>query len=165
VREAACWVCCWPCCRPSPAPKLRATTTPRLSYVRTPDLELVWFEPLGYLAPHAVRTFTNSLKWQQRMFGWTPSERTAVLLKDGSDYGHAAAMAMPRNRLFFDIAPLSHAFETYPASERLYSLMNHELVHVVQGDLANDDDRFWRRTFLARSRRRPASRSRCCSAT
>ena len=121
-----------------------------LSHIRTPDLELVWVEPLGYLAPHAIRTFTNSLKWQQRTFGWTPSERTAVLLKDGSDYGHAAAMAMPRNRLFFDIAPLSHAFETYPASERLYSLMNHELVHVVQGDLANDDDRFWRRVFAGK---------------
>jgi hypothetical protein len=118
-----------------------------MSYVRTPDLELVWFEPLGYLAPHATRTFTNSLKWQQRMFGWTPSERTAVLLKDTADYGHAAAMAMPRNRLMFDVAPLSHAFETYPASERLYSLMNHELVHVVQGDLANDEDRSFRRLF------------------
>src|SRR5262249_698602 len=41
----------------------------------------------------------------------------------------------------------SHAFETYPASERLYSLMNHELIHIVQGDIANDDDRWWRRFF------------------
>jgi len=118
-----------------------------LSFVQTPDLELVWFEPLGYLAPHAVRTFTNSLQWQQRMFGWTPTERTAVLLKDTADYGHAAAMAMPRNRLMFDVAPLSLAFETYPASERMYSLMNHELVHVVQGDLANEDDLRFRRLF------------------
>lgn len=120
------------------------------SYVETPDLRLIWFEPLGYLAPHATRTFTSSAAWQRRMFGWTPSEPTTVLLKDHADFGHASATAMPRNRLFFDIAPLSHAFETYPASERLYSLMNHELVHVVQGDLANDDDRFWRRLFYGK---------------
>jgi hypothetical protein len=121
-----------------------------MSYVETPGLRLIWFEPLGYLAPHSIRTFTNSLKWQQRMFGWSPSEPTTVLLKDSSDYGHASAMAMPRNRLTFDIAPLSHAFETYPASERLYSLMNHELVHVVQGDLANDEDRRLRRLFMGK---------------
>jgi hypothetical protein len=121
-----------------------------MTYLETPDLRLIWFEPLGYLAPHATRTFTNSAAWQRRMFGWTPSEPTTVLLKDHADYGHASATAMPRNRLFFDIAPLSHAFETYPASERLYSLMNHELIHVVQGDLANDDDRFWRRLFAGK---------------
>jgi hypothetical protein len=121
-----------------------------MSYLETPDLRLIWFEPLGYLAPHSIRTFTNSLRWQQRMFGWSPSEPTTVLLKDHSDYGHASASAMPRNRLTFDIAPLSHAFETYPASERLYSLMNHELVHVMQGDLANEDDQRYRRFFLGK---------------
>jgi len=121
-----------------------------MTYLETPDLRLIWFEPLGYLAPHAVRTYTNSLNWQKRMFGWTPSEPTTVLLKDHSDYGHASATAMPRNRLFFDVSPLSHAFETYPASERLYSLMNHELVHVVQGDVANEEDRRWRRFFLGK---------------
>jgi len=121
-----------------------------MSYLETPDLRLIWFEPLGYLAPHSIRTFTNSFRWQQRMFGWSPSEPTTVLLKDHSDYGHASASAMPRNRLTFDIAPLSHAFETYPASERLYSLMNHELVHVMQGDLANEDDRRYRRLFLGK---------------
>jgi hypothetical protein len=127
-----------------------------MTYLETPDLRLIWFEPLGYLAPHATRTFTNSAAWQRRMFGWTPSEPTTVLLKDQADFGHASATAMPRNRLFFDIAPLSHAFETYPASERLYSLMNHELVHVVQGDLANDDDRLWRRIFLGKVTPTPA---------
>ncbi|HEX4883168.1 MAG TPA: hypothetical protein VFX05_03445 [Casimicrobiaceae bacterium] len=120
------------------------------SYLDTPDLRLVWFEGLEYLAPHAVRTFTNSLAWQRRMLGWEPSERTTVLLRDWADYGNALAMSAPRNYLAFDVAPLSHAFETYPASERLYTLMNHELVHVAQGDLANSDDRAWRRFFLGK---------------
>ena len=53
-------------------------------------------------------------------------------------------MAAPHSRLFLDIEPLSHAFETYPASERMYTLMNHELVHVVQGDIASEEERRWR---------------------
>ena len=121
-----------------------------MSYVETKDLKLIYFDPLAYLAPYAVRTFTNSLEWQRRMFGWVPSEPTVVLLKDLSDYGNAAAGVAPHSRLVFDIAPQSHAFETYPASERLYALMNHELVHIVQGDIANDEDRRWRRFFLGK---------------
>ncbi len=95
-----------------------------------------------------MRTFTNSLAWQRRMFGWAPSEPTIVLLQDFTDYGNAHTYAAPRNMLIFDIAPLSLAFETYPASERMYSLMNHELIHVVQSDIASEQDRSWRRFFL-----------------
>ncbi len=120
------------------------------SRVETKDLRLVYFDPLGYLVPHAVRTFTNSLAWQRRMFGWVPSEATTVLLKDFSDYGGAATLATPHDRLFIDVAPLSHAFETYPASERMYTLMNHEMVHVTQGDIATEEDRRWRRFFLGK---------------
>ena len=36
-----------------------------LSYVETKDLRLIYFDSLGYLVPHAVRTFTNSLEWQR----------------------------------------------------------------------------------------------------
>ncbi|HET9340259.1 MAG TPA: hypothetical protein VFQ55_14760 [Casimicrobiaceae bacterium] len=120
------------------------------NYVETENLKLIWFEPLGYLAPHVTRTFTNSLAWQRRMFGWTPSEPTIVLLKDLSDFGYASAAAAPRGRLLFDVAPVSREFETFPASERFYQLMNHELVHIAQGDVANDADRFWRRAFLGK---------------
>ncbi|MGE5339597.1 MAG: hypothetical protein ACM3PU_17335 [Gemmatimonadota bacterium] len=121
-----------------------------MSYVDTKDLKLVYLDPLGFLAPYAIRTYTNSLNWQRRTFGWTPSEPTTILLRDSSDYGNAITWAAPRNLLYFDVAPLSHAFETYPASERLYTLMNHEMVHVVQGDVANDEDRTWRRRFFGK---------------
>ena len=83
-----------------------------MSYVETNDLKLIYFDPLGYLVPHAVRTFTNSLAWQRRTFGWVPSESSIILLKDLSDYGNAAALVAPHNRLIADIAPQSHAFET-----------------------------------------------------
>ncbi len=118
-----------------------------MSYVKTKDLTLVYFDSLGYLVPHAVRTFTNSLEWQRRTFGWVPSEPVTILLKDFSDYGNASTWSAPRNSVFFDIAPLSHAFETFPATERMYTLMNHELVHSAQGDVADSEDRRWRRFF------------------
>jgi hypothetical protein len=133
-----------------PVAHTSAQTSLGLSYVQTKDLRLIYFDQLGYLAPHAVRTFTNSLEWQRRTFGWVPSEITTVLLADLSDYGNASTWSAPHNTAFFSIAPLSHAFETYPASERMYSLMNHELVHVVQGDIANEEDRRWRRFFLGK---------------
>src|SRR4051812_48572892 len=119
-----------------------------LSFVLTKDLRLVYFDPtLAYLEPHAVRTFTAALEWQRRVLGWEPYEKTSVLLKDFSDYGNAGASALPRNTLRFDIAPVSYAFETFSASERLYSIMNHELTHVGTMDIANDQDRWWRHLF------------------
>ncbi len=121
-----------------------------MGYLETPELRLIWFDILEYLAPHVIRTFTNSLAWQRRTLGWEPSERTTVLLKDFSDYGNATATQAPHNRLRFDVAPLAHDFETYPAGERLYTLMNHELVHIAQGDLANGEDRAWRRLLFGK---------------
>lgn len=122
-----------------------------LSYVLTKDMCLVYMDPtLSYLEPHAVRTFANSMAWQKRTFGWIPYEPVTVLLKDFSDYGNASAGASPRNALTFDIAPLSHAFETYPASERMYSLMNHELTHVATMDMYSSQDLFWRHFFAGK---------------
>jgi len=119
-----------------------------LAYVQTPDMRLIYLDPtLAYLEPYAVRTFANSMAWQRRIFGWRPYERVRVLLKDFSDYGNASAGAAPINNLNFDIAPLSLAFETYPASERMYSLMNHELVHVATMDMSTAEDRSWRGFF------------------
>ena len=118
-----------------------------LSYVQTKDLNLIYFDWLKPLVPHAVRAFTNSLAFQRKTFGWNPSEPTIVLLEDRSDYGEAVTNTLPHDRVVIDVAPISHAFETFPASERIYTLMNHELVHAVQGDMATTDDRRWRRIF------------------
>lgn len=118
-----------------------------ISQLETDDLSLYFYDSLSYLAPHAARTFTNSFTWQRRMFGWVPSEPTTVLLQDFRDYGTAVAYSAARNTIVVDVAPLSLAFETFPASERMYGLMNHEINHVVQGDIASEEDRRWRRFF------------------
>ncbi len=133
-------------CALASAPRAAEQSPLGLSYVETKDAKLVYFDPtLTYLTPHALRTFTNALDWQRRILAWEPYERTTVLLKDFSDYGNASASPLPRNTLRFDIAPVSYAFETYSATERLYSIMNHELTHVATTDTWSDEDRWWRR--------------------
>jgi hypothetical protein len=133
-----------------PAAVLAEESPVGISQVDTKDLRLYYLDPLGYLVPHAVRTFTNSLEWQRRMFGWVPSEPMIIELQDFADYGNAATSVAPHSTMFLDVSPLSHAFETNPASERMYQVMNHELVHVLQGDIASEEEQRWRRFFLGK---------------
>src|SRR4030095_6397773 len=125
---------------------------------QTKDLKLYYKNYLSFLEPRVVRTFTNSLAWQRRMFGWMPSESTIILLRDFSDFG--GADTDPRGSIFVSVSPKSNAFETVPVTELIYNLMNHEMIHVVQSDIANDEDRRWRKFFLgkvAASGRNPES--------
>lgn len=117
------------------------------SFVDTPTARIIYLDSLDHLVPHAVQTFTNSMNWQKERFGWQPSERITVLLRDLSDYGTARAVVTPHLKLIADVSPESRAFETATASERFYSTMNHELVHLVQGNVASEGDRRWRRYF------------------
>jgi hypothetical protein len=119
-----------------------------LSVLETDQLRLLYFDPAQtYLVPHVVRSFHNSLQWQRRVFGWEPYEKVTVLLKDFTDSGNAAARSAPNDAIAVDIAPLSRTFETFTASERIYMLMNHELVHVVTMDQWTAQDDRWRRLF------------------
>src|SRR5690349_14487340 len=133
-----------------PAAVAAQTSPVNITAVETPDLDLYYYDYLSDIAPLAIRTFTNAREWQRRMFGWTPSERTTVLLQDFADYGNVHAYAAPRGTLIFDVAPISRIFETSPAGERMYTSMNHELVHVLQSDIASEQDRRWRRFFLGK---------------
>ena len=65
-----------------------------MSYVETKDLRLIYYDSLGYLVPHAVRTFLNSLAFQRRLFTFEPSGRVTVLLTDFSDTGNAGATSV-----------------------------------------------------------------------
>ena len=122
-----------------------------LAMVETPDLRLIYPSPtLDFLVPHTIQTFTNSLRWQRQRFGWAASQPVTVMLKDFSDYGNAGATPLPFNTLRIEVSPASNAFETNPSSERMYSLMNHELVHVATTDVASSQDRLWRGLLLGK---------------
>lgn len=119
-----------------------------LSSIETADLRLLYFDPSEtFLTPYVVRSFENSIAHQRKVFDYSPSEKVTILLTDFADYGNAGAITVPRNTLLVDIAPSPYTFETSDTAERMYSLMNHELVHVVSMDQAASKDQFYRRLF------------------
>lgn len=123
----------------------------QFSVLETRDLRLVYEEVnLGYLAPYTARCFENSMRSQRRLFDYVPSEKVTVILNDFGDYGNAAAGASPRNSLLVGVAPTSLVYETYPANERINTLMNHELVHVAALDRPAPSDRAFRSFFLGK---------------
>src|SRR6185369_4181321 len=120
----------------------------QLRAVETPELRLVFIDPTEtFLIPYAARTFLNSYEFQRRLFKFDPREPVNVLLTDLSDAGNASATSVPRDSLRVEIAPLSFAFETLAANDRLNIIMNHELVHVATMDQTAKPDRLFRRLF------------------
>ncbi len=127
---------------------LASPASAQLATVETPQVRLVYFDgSQSYLVPHAARAFLNALAFEQKLFGFTPSDRITVLLADFSDAGNAAAGAVPRNLVALQVSPLNFAFETIAANERMTTLLNHELVHVLTMDAASGRDRAFRRLF------------------
>jgi len=124
-----------------------------MDVLETDDLRLIYFDPFQtYLVPHVVRNFHNSYQFQKYLFGWEPQEKSTIILTDLSDYGNAGASASPRNGISIFIAPASRTLETMPSSERIFMLMNHELVHVANMDMATEKDLKWRRFFGGKPR-------------
>ena len=119
-----------------------------LVVLETDKLQLVYFDPAqAYLAPHVARCFHNSVDAHETLFGFDPDERATIFLRDFTDYGNAAAGAVPRNTLFIDIAPVIFTFETYTTGERICTIMNHEMVHVAAMDNATKEDKRSRAFF------------------
>ena len=124
-----------------------------MDFIETDDFRLLYLDPFQtYLTPHVARTFENSLDFQRRIFDWVPYDKSTLLLIDLADYGNAGAGASPSNGLTIYIAPPSHTLETLPGGERMYSLMNHEMVHVANMDAANSTDLRWRNFFGGKPR-------------
>lgn len=119
-----------------------------IAYLETPDLRLAYFHPSEtYLSRYAAQCFSNALALQQKVFGFEPDERAMVLLTDFSDYGNAGVASVPRTTLLLDIAPMNFTFETFATGERMYTLMNHELVHIAMTDQPAPADQRFRSLF------------------
>ena len=120
----------------------------QLASVETPQVRIVYLDGSEtYLVPHVARAFLNALDFERRLFKYDSADPITLLLVDLADAGNAAAGTVPRNVISVQIAPLSFAFETMAANERMTTLMNHELVHVVTMDQAARSDRAFRRLF------------------
>src|SRR5512143_2132785 len=97
------------------------------NFVEAPGLKVMYFDETGaYLVPYAVQCLVASLAAQQAHFGYKPDGQVAVLLQDFTDRGNAAAVGVPRNRVFIDLAPIDLAFETFSPGERTVTVANHE---------------------------------------
>src|SRR5262245_59492843 len=119
-----------------------------LDRLETDDFLLLYLDPFQtYLTPLVASTFYNSMQFQRQTFDWTPAEKPMVMQTDLGDYGNASAGASPRNGVMLYVSPPSRTLETMPSSERMYSLMNHEAIHVANADVANSRDLAWRRFF------------------
>jgi hypothetical protein len=123
-----------------------------LNYLQTPDLRVVDFAPAGdYLVPYATQCFLNALAAQKKIFGYVPDGRANVLLEDFSDRGNATTvLAAPRDRIFVDVAPMVLNFETFSPGERLFTVANHETMHLVTSDMASPADMRYRRVFFGK---------------
>jgi hypothetical protein len=131
-------------------------TAQLLSTVETDKLRLLYFDPnQTYLVPLVVQTFHNSVDAQQNIFSYSPEDKITVLLTDFSDYGNAGANSAPRNTLIVDVAPIALTFETAAPAERLYTIMNHELVHISNTDQPAPADLRARRFFGGKVVARP----------
>ena len=56
--------------------------------VETRDVELLYYH-FGheYLVNHTIRSFTNSLHFHKRLFGYNPDERVTLIMQDFGDFG------------------------------------------------------------------------------
>ncbi len=119
-----------------------------LSLVETDKLRLLYFDPTEtYLVPRVIQTFHNSIDRQESILGYSSDEKVTVLLTDFSDYGNAGATSVPANSVIVDIAPIPLTFETSAPAERMYTIMNHELVHISTTDQMAPPDSGARRFF------------------
>ena len=123
----------------------------QLNKLETKNLRLVSYD-FGhkYLLPHATRSFENALAFHKKLFDYKPTEKITILIQDFGDFGNGGATAVPVNSISMGVSPFSYTFETSPAAERIFSLMNHELVHVTALDNSSRRDRFFRWMFCGK---------------
>ena len=119
-----------------------------LKQLQTDDLRLVYVDPTQtYLTPYVARAYENSVAFERKLMGWSPWDKPTIVLEDVSDSGNAAMRSTPFNGVAVQIAPMSTTFETFTPGERFFTLMNHEMFHVVTLDGANAQDLWWRPAF------------------
>jgi hypothetical protein len=101
----------------------------------------------AYLQPHAARSFINALNFHREIFEWKSDQQTTIVFRDSSDVGNASAGVSPRNTLFSEVSPMANTFETFPPLNSIYTLMNHEVMHLATQDAFNAKDQRYRRFF------------------
>jgi len=123
-------------------------TFSQFNKIETEDFNIVSTSPqFDYVLNHAIRCSHNALIFHKNLFDYEPKEKIFVLFQDFGDYGNGGATSLPNNLISTCISPLNYAFESSVAGERVFSIMNHELVHIAALDNASKSDLFFRKIF------------------
>ena len=126
-------------------------TNAQFSKIETNDFNVVSTNPqFDFVLKHAIRCSHNALNFHKTLFEYEPKEKIFVLFQDFGDYGNGGATSLPNNLISTCISPLNYAFESSVAGERVFSIMNHELVHIAALDNASKSDLFYRKLFMGK---------------
>ncbi len=121
--------------------------------IETKDFNVVSINPqFDYVLNHAIRCSHNALDFHRKLFEYDPKEKIFVMIQDFGDYGNGGATSLPKNLISTCIAPMNYSFESSVAGERVFSIMNHELVHIAALDNASKSDLFYRKLFNGKVR-------------
>lgn len=121
---------------------------PQFKEIETDEFQIISSSPqLDYVLNHAIRCSHNALYFHESLFDYDPQEKIFVLFQDFGDYGNGGATSLPLNFVSTCISPLNYSFESSIAGERVFSIMNHELVHITALDNASRTDLFYRKLF------------------
>ena len=116
--------------------------------IQTDDFEIVSASPgLDYVLGHAIRSAHNALSFHKNLFNYKPNEKIFVLFTDFGDYGNGGATSLPHNLVTTNMAPMNYSFESSVAGERVFSIMNHEFVHIAALDKASSSDLAYQKFF------------------
>ena len=120
----------------------------QLDKIETDDFDVVSFG-IGtkYVLGHSVRCAHSALNFHRDLFEYEPREKISVFIQDFGDYGNGGATSVPVNFVSTCISPMNYAFESSVAGERVFAIMNHELVHIAALDGASSSDVFYLKIF------------------
>lgn len=129
------------------------TSFSQLNKIKTDDFDIVTLSyGHSYVLNHAIRCAHNALDFHRELFDYEPREKISVMIQDFGDYGNGGATSIPRNLISTCISPMNYAFESSVAGERVFSIMNHELVHITALDNASKSDIFYQKFFAGKVR-------------
>lgn len=123
----------------------------QLKKIQTNKFDVVSASPgLDFVLGHAIRCSHNALNFQKKIFDYEPKEKIFVLFEDFGDFGNGGATSLPTNLVTACISPMNYSFESSVAGERVFSIMNHELVHIAALDNSSSSDLSFQKFFLGK---------------
>jgi hypothetical protein len=123
----------------------------QLKKIESKALDVISTGPqLDYVLKHAILCSNSALNFHKKLFDYEPQEKIFVMFQDFGDFGNGGATSIPHNFTTACISPMNYSFESSTAGERVFSIMNHEMVHITALDNASSSDLFYQKLFAGK---------------